>query len=211
MGLLWWSHLVAPLCISSLLSVNYTWFTRCKGQQMWSINLWVGDRARERGDGRIYHSLTWQDVLQLSLVEMEWAISVISQRPVPRVRWESALVCVSLCDLYLVHNHFRSPGDFFVQVGLIAHHAGLSEVCVCTDGLYSSKVLYECCKARRVQWICLHRVMNRECMTVWFSGLHDMRSHKRQQTWTTSPRLSGAQRLPKVPWGCIMTLINLNW
>lgn len=160
-------HFITSVCQLHLI------YKVSKGQQMWSINLWVGDRARERGDSRIYHSLTSQDVLQLSLVEMEWAISVIS-RPVPRIRWESALVCVSLCDLNLVHNHFRSPGDFFVQVGLIAHHAGLSEVCVCTDGLYSFKILYECCKARRIQWFCLHRVMNRECMTAWFSGLHEV-------------------------------------
>lgn len=199
-------HFISSVCQLYLI------YKVSKGQRMWSINLWVSDCTRERGDGRIYHSLTWQDVLQLSLIEFEWMISVISQWLVPRIRWKSALVCMSLCDLYLIHNHFRSPGDFyFVQVGLIAQHTGLSEVCVCTDGLYSPKVLYECCKARRIQWLCLHRVMNRECMTVWFSGLHDMRSHKRQQTWTTSPRQSGAQRLPKVPWGCIMTLINLNW
>lgn len=49
-----------------------------EGQRMWSINLWVGDCAGERGDGRIYHSAAWQDVLQLSLVKLEWVISVIT-------------------------------------------------------------------------------------------------------------------------------------
>lgn len=101
MELLWWSHLVAPLCISSLLSVNYTWFTRDSECEA-SICEWVIalERARERGDGRIYHSLPWQDVLQLSLVELEWVISAITlmgEQSLSGINAESLDECAGAC------------------------------------------------------------------------------------------------------------------
>lgn len=136
MELLWWSHLVAVLCISSLLSVNYTWFTRClrDSECEASICEWVITLERER---------RWQDI---SFTNMAGCPSIIpcrigvshfshysyQERPFPGILWESARVCMSLCDLYKkVHNRSIRFQSYcaFVQVGLIAHHTGLSEVC----------------------------------------------------------------------------------
>lgn len=98
MDLLWWSHLVAPLCISSLLSVNYTWFTRClrDSQCEAAICEWVIALERER---------RWQDI---SFINMAACPSIIpcrigvshfsdyscEERPFPGIQWESA------CDFY---------------------------------------------------------------------------------------------------------------
>lgn len=158
---LWWSHLVAPLCISSLPSVNYTWFTRCLRDSKCEASIceWVIALERERGDGRIYHSLTWQDVLQLSLVELEWVISAIAligddlSQVYAESRHECVWACVTCKRRCITASEAQGPflSFFFwgivpfVQVGLIAHRTGVSEVCVCTDGSYSTGALCECC------------------------------------------------------------------
>lgn len=204
-------HFITSLCQLYLI------YKVSKGQRMWSINLWVGDCTRERGDGRIYHSLTWQNVLQLSLVELEWVISAITLIRNDLSQVYTVKVGMSAHEVvWLVKEGIEqlqrpwrllSKHSASVQVGLIAHHTGLSEVCVCTDGLYSPKALYECCKASWIKGFCLHRVMNREYMTVLFSGLHDTGSHKKVKGNRHEPfppdRLG--HKGFEVPGGCIMS------
>lgn len=131
MELLWWSHLVTLLCISSLLSVNYTWLTRCLRDSECEASICEWVITLEREAGRIYHSLTWQDVLQLSLVE-SFQPQLSSGTTSPRYMADSGWVGMSLCGLFeKVHNcsiRFQSYCAF-VQVGLIAHRTGLSDVC----------------------------------------------------------------------------------
>lgn len=54
---------------------------------------------------------------------------------------------------------------------------------------------------------CLHRVMNREYMTVLFSGLHDKGSHKKLKATDINhfPRQTRAQRLPEAAQGWVMS------
>ncbi len=121
-------HFITSVCQLYLI------YKVSKRQRMWSINLRVGDCTRERGDGRIYHSLTWPDVLQLSLVEFEWVISVITliRNDLSQVYCLCVQECaqafvtfIRRCTLVrLFQSHCAS-----VQVELIAHHSGLSEVC----------------------------------------------------------------------------------
>lgn len=205
MELLWWSHLVAPLCISSLLSVNYTWFTRClrDSECEASICEWVIALERERGDGRIYDSLTWRNVLQLSLVELKWVISVIT------------LIRNDLSQVWSLHERagafvtcirrYITTSNFSRAIVLLYRWDSSLTIPACqksvdTDGLYSPRALYECCKASRIRGLCLRRVMNGEYMTVLFSGLHDTGYHKKKvkgdRHEPLCPRLTGAQRLP---------------
>lgn len=125
---LWWSHLAAPLCISSLLSVNYTWFTRCLRQRRCGASIWErvitpGERVAVGGGGveggGIYHSPTWQDVLQLSLVELEWAIALIAL-----IRDDLCQVCRESRREWRAQEKriYSRAIVLFVQVGLIAHH-----------------------------------------------------------------------------------------
>jgi len=99
-----------------------------------------------------------------------------------------------MCDFY--KNHFREASQMyctFVQVGFIAHHTDLSEVCVDTDGLYSPRALNEC-KARRIRgFVCL--VMKGEYMTVLFSRFHDTGSHKKKL------KVTDMNRFPHTDWG----------
>lgn len=123
-------HFITSVCQLYLI------YKVSQGQRMWSINLWVGDYTRER-------ERRWQDI---SFTNMAGCPSIIpcrigvshfshysyQERPFPGILWESARVCMSLCDLYKkVHNRSIRFQSYcaFVQVGLIAHHTGLSEVC----------------------------------------------------------------------------------
>lgn len=166
MELLWWSHLVALLCISSLLSVNYTWFTRCLRDSECEASICEWVITLEREDGRIYHSLTWQDVLQLSLVELEWVISVITliKNDLSQVYCESLQECAWACVTY-IRRYITVPYVSRAIVLLYRWDSSLTilacQKSVDTDGLYSPRALYECYKASRVQGLCQHRVMNR--------------------------------------------------
>lgn len=114
-----------------------------KGQRMWSINLWVDDCTREKGDGGIYHSLTWQDVLQLSLVELEWVISVITliRNDLSQVYGESLHECAWAC------------------VTCIRRHISTSEFSRGIVLLYrwdSSLTIPACQKSVFTQMVCIH-------------------------------------------------------
>lgn len=172
---LWWSHLAAPLCISSLLSVNYTWFTRCLRQRGCGASIWervitprervaVGGGGGEgQGGMKVAGYIiqpTWQDVLQLSLVELDWAIALIALIRddlcqvcrESRREWraqEGAFIPEPLCFLYRWGSSLTIPPPFQKPVD--------------TDGLYSPRALYENHKACRgaLQGLCLHGLMNR--------------------------------------------------
>lgn len=160
-------HFITSVCQLYLI------YKVSQGQRMWSINLWVGDytREREREDGRIYHSLTWQDVLQLSLVELEWVISVITliKNDLSQVYCESLQECAWACVTY-IRRCITVPYVSRAIVLLYRWDSSLTilacQKSVDTDGLYSPRALYECYKASRIQGLCQHRVMN----TVFFSG-----------------------------------------
>lgn len=164
MELLWWSHLVALLCISSLMSVNYTWFTRSLRDSECEASICESVITLERE--RRWQDISFGNVAGCpSIIPCRIGVSHFCHysyqgRPLPGVLQESAWV--SWCDLYKkkVHDHpirFRSYFAF-VQVGLTIPACQKS---VDTDGLYSPRALYECYKASRIQWLCQHRVMNR--------------------------------------------------
>lgn len=129
-------HFITSVCQLYLI------YKVSKGQRMWSINLWVGDCTRERGDGRIYHSLTWQDVLQLSLVELEWVISVITliRDDLSQVYSESLRECAWACATCI--RRYIATSDFSRAIVLL-HRWDSSlttparQKSVDTDGLYS--------------------------------------------------------------------------
>lgn len=129
-------HFITSVCQLHLI------YKVSKGQRMWSINLWVGDCTKERGDGRIYHSLTWQDVLQLSLVELEWVISVITliRNDLSQVYGESLNECARAwvtCKRWSITT--SEAKETFVKV-----------LCRCTGVTHRSPY-------RPVRSLCLHR------------------------------------------------------
>lgn len=62
-------HFITSVCQLYLIYKVSKGHTECEA----SICEWVIalEREIERGDGRVYHSLTWHVVLQLSLVKLE--------------------------------------------------------------------------------------------------------------------------------------------
>lgn len=131
------------------------------------------------------------DVLQLSLVELEWVISVITRirDDLSQVYGESLHECAWACVTYI--RRYITTSDFSRGIVLLYRLDSsltipTSQKSVYTDGLYSPRAMYECCKAGRIRGLCLHRVMNREHMTVLFSELHDMGSHKKLKATDTN-------------------------
>lgn len=124
-----------------------------EAEGMWSINLRAGDYTRRESGcgggegGGIYHSPTWQDVLQLSLVELEWAIALI------------ALIRDDLCQVCREsRREWRVQEGAFIPEPLCFLHRWGSSLTILppfqkpvdTDGLYSPRALYEYHKACRV-------------------------------------------------------------
>lgn len=171
-------HFITSVC--QLYLINEV----SKGQRMWSINLWVGDYTRERKAGRIYHSLTWQDVLQLSLVELEsFQPQLSSGTTSPRYTtvWMSAWACVACGRRYITILYVSTA------IVLLCRWDSLLIVPACrtsvdTDGLYSPRALYECYKSSWIQGL-WQRVMNEVYEGIFFSGLHD--TVPREMLWMT--------------------------
>lgn len=195
MELLWGSHLVTLLCISSLLSVNYTWLTRCLRDSKCEASIceWVITLERE---------WSWQDI---SLTYMAGCPSIIPCRirvshfspgshrewplpGIPQILDECAWASVACLRRYITIYVSRA-------IVLLCRWDSLLIIPACqtsvdTDGLYSPRALYECYKSSWIQGL-WHRVMNKVYEGIFFSlgymtqGL--VKCYGRQ-TWTTFPQ-----------------------
>lgn len=206
MELLWWSHLVTLLCISSLLSVNYTWLTRCLRDSECEASICerVITLEREKLAGYIVH-LHGRMSFNYPLSN-HFSPSSHRERPLPGIRQildEWVWACVACLRRYITILYVSRA------IVLLCRWDSLLIVPACrtsvdTDGLYSPRALYECYKSSWIQGL-WQRVMNEV-----YEGIFFLRVTWHSASWNVmddrhealSPRLTGALRLPS---GCIMS------